>query len=59
MDKDRLYTDLFLSLQRFIQICNLEDFQEKENYKEFSKMMHNLSDSIYLLEIIDKEDEII
>ena len=59
MDKDRLYTDLFLALQRFIQICNLEDFQKKENYKEFSQMMHNLSDSIYLLEIIDKEDEVL
>lgn len=57
--EDKIYVDLFLALQRFHNICNLEDFKNKENYTTFKEMIHELNDSIYLLEIIDKEDEII
>lgn len=56
---DKIYVDLFLALQRFKNICNLEEYTKKENYNTFKEMIHELNDAIYLLEIIDKEDEIL
>ena len=56
MMDDKLYTDLSIDLERFMNICNIADFTNKENYKRFSNMIHDLNDQIYLLEIIDKEE---
>ena len=56
MMDDKLYTDLSIDLERFMNICNIADFTNKENYNRFSNMIHDLNDQIYLLEIIDKEE---
>lgn len=57
MKDDKLYVDLYIALQRFINLCNLEDFKKVESYQRFSEMVHELNDDIYLLEILDKTDE--
>lgn len=58
MIEDKIYTDLMIDLDRFINLCNLEDYENKSNFKKFSKMIHQLNDELYMLEIINKEDKI-
>lgn len=58
MIDDKLYMELWIDLERFMNVCKIEDFTKKENYKKFANMIHNLNDQIYLLEIIDKNEEI-
>ena len=58
MIDDRLYTELYIDLERFMNVSNIADFTNKSNYKKFAELIHDLNDQIYLLEIIDKEDEI-
>lgn len=58
MLEDKIYTDLMIDLDRFINLCNLEDYKNKSNFKRFSEMIHQINDELYMLEIIDKEDNI-
>ena len=57
MVDDKLYMELWIDLDRFMNICNIEDFTKKDNYKKFANMIHDLNDQIYLLEIIDKKEK--
>lgn len=58
MIDDRLYMELYIDLERFMNVCNIADFTDKNNYKKFAELIHDLNDQIYLLEIIDKKEEI-
>lgn len=58
MIDDKIYTDLCKDLDRFINLCNLEDYKNKSNFNKFSEMIHQINDELYMLEIIDKEDKI-
>ena len=58
MLEDKIYTDLCIDLDRFINLCKLEDYKNKSNFKRFSEMIHQINDELYMLEIIDKEDNI-
>lgn len=55
--KDR-YNELYIELERFMKLCNIADFTDRKNYKKFTNMIHDLNDQIYLLELIEKQEEI-
>lgn len=55
--KDR-YNELYIELERFMELCNIADYTDRKNYKKFSSMIHDLNDQIYLLELINKQEEI-
>ena len=55
---DRLYVELLIDLERFLNICNIADFTKRKDYKKFSNMIHDINDQIYLLEIIENKDDI-
>ncbi len=59
IDKE-IYKSLLIYLDRFKNICNIEELKRTEkDFKTFSDLIHDINDQLYLLEIVDKEDEII
>lgn len=56
MLENKIYSDLFKALERFLQICNCEMFMNRDSYKIFVHMIQNLNDQTELLEILKERD---
>ena len=57
MLENKIYSDLFKALERFLKICNCEMFMNRDSYNIFVQMIQNLNDQTEMLEIIKERDK--